>query len=200
MPTGPNALAWSLELRRKFGNLRYILAGYGIKFSRFMVEWIASHPDVKRYNTATMNSKQLRSYVFVVVQFACLIAIALTGPLIARNPLWLALEAAALGLGLWTMWTMRSARFNIVPDVPANSRLVTHGPYRFIRHPMYATLLLGSLALVLNSPTPLRAALWLVLMVDLVVKLNYEERLLVQSFPDYVVYQKTSKRLVPLIY
>ena len=51
---------------------------------------------VIRYDTATMKSKQLRSYVFVIVQFACLIAIALTGPLIARNPLWLALEGCLL--------------------------------------------------------------------------------------------------------
>ena len=147
-----------------------------------------------------MKSKQLRSYVFVIVQFACLIAIALTGPLIARNPLWLALEGAALLLGLWTIWTIRSSRFNIVPDVPANSQLITHGPYRFIRHPMYATLLLGALALVLNAPTPLRAAVWVVLLIDLVLKLNYEERLLVESFPSYTEYRQHSKRLVPFVY
>ena len=147
-----------------------------------------------------MKSKQLRSYVFVFVQFACLIAIALTGPLIARNPLWLALEGAAVLLGLWTVWTMRASRFNIVPDVPANSQLVMHGPYRFIRHPMYATLLLGALALVLNAPTPLRLALWLVLLVDLVVKLNYEEQLLAVSFPSYADYRQQSKRLIPFVY
>lgn len=147
-----------------------------------------------------MKSKQLRSYVFVIVQFACLIAIALTGPLIARQPLWLALEGAALLLGIWTIWTMRAGRFNIVPDVPANSQLVTHGPYRFIRHPMYATLLLGALALVLNAPTPLRAVVWVVLLVDLVLKLNYEERLLVQSFSSYAEYRQASKRLVPFVY
>jgi len=147
-----------------------------------------------------MKSKQLRSYVFVIVQFACLIAIALTGPLIARNPLWLALEGAALLLGLWTIWTMRAARFNIVPDVPDNSELVRHGPYRFIRHPMYATLLLGSLALVLNEPTLLRAVVWVVLLIDLVLKLTYEERLLVESFPSYAEYRQHSKRLVPFVY
>jgi protein-S-isoprenylcysteine O-methyltransferase Ste14 len=147
-----------------------------------------------------MKSKQLRSYIFVIVQFACLIAIALTGPLIATGPLWLALEGAAVLLGLWTIWTMRASRFNIVPDVPENSQLVVHGPYRFIRHPMYATLLLGALALVLNAPTPFRIALWLVLLVDLVLKLTYEERLLVQSFPSYAGYQQRTKRLVPLVF
>ena len=147
-----------------------------------------------------MKSKQLRSYVFVIVQFACLIAIALTGPLIASNPLWLALEGAALLLGLWTIWTMRAGRFNIVPDVPTDSELVTHGPYRFIRHPMYATLLLGALALVLNEPTPLRAVVWIVLLIDLVLKLNYEERLLMASFPSYAKYRQHSKRLIPFVY
>lgn len=147
-----------------------------------------------------MKSKQLRSYVFVIVQFACLIAIALTGPLIARQPLWLAMEGAAVLLGLWTIWTMRSGRFNIVPDVPADSQLVTQGPYRFIRHPMYATLLLGSLALVLNEPSVARGAVWMVLLVDLVLKLSYEEHLLAQSFATYEAYRRTSKRLVPFVY
>lgn len=120
--------------------------------------------------------------------------------MIARNPLWLALEGATLLLGLWTVWTMRSGRFNIVPDVPDNSELVTHGPYRFIRHPMYATLLLGALALVLSEPTLLRAVVWVVLLIDLVLKLTYEERLLVESFPFYAEYRQHSKRLVPLVY
>jgi protein-S-isoprenylcysteine O-methyltransferase Ste14 len=146
-----------------------------------------------------MKSKQLRSYAFVIVQFACLIFIAVTGPLIARQPVWLAMEIAALLLGLWTAWTMRAARFNIVPDVPAGGQHVMHGPYRFIRHPMYATLLLGSLALVLNAPTPLRAIVWIVLLIDLLAKLAYEEQLLLQSFPTYAEYRQRSKRLIPFI-
>lgn len=147
-----------------------------------------------------MQRNQLKSYLFVAVQFACLLAIAFTGPLIARQPVWLALEAAALALGAWTLWTVRRARFHILPDVLEDAHLVTHGPYRWIRHPMYATLLLGGLALTLNFPTPLRIVLWLVLVVDLVLKLHYEESLLAQRFQDYANYQQTSKRLVPYVY
>jgi protein-S-isoprenylcysteine O-methyltransferase Ste14 len=147
-----------------------------------------------------MRTNQLRSVLFVVVQFVCLGAIALTGPWIATNPVWLALELLGMALGLWTLWTMRSSRFNILPDVLDRAQLVTLGPYRFIRHPMYATLLIVTLALVLDAPSPLRVAIWLVLLVDLLLKLTYEEGLLVQRFPAYTAYQQASKRLIPFVY
>jgi protein-S-isoprenylcysteine O-methyltransferase Ste14 len=138
--------------------------------------------------------------LFVVVQFVCLGAIALTGPWIATNPVWLALELLGVVLGLWTLWTMRSSRFNILPDVLDRAQLVTLGPYRFIRHPMYATLLLVTLALVLDSPSPLRVVIWLVLLMDLLLKLTYEESLLVQRFSAYAAYQQASKRLIPFVF
>ncbi len=42
--------------------------------------------------------------------------------------------------------------------------------------------------------------MWVVLLIDLVLKLTYEERLLVESFPSYAEYRQHSKRLVPFIY
>jgi protein-S-isoprenylcysteine O-methyltransferase Ste14 len=65
---------------------------------------------------------------------------------------------------------------------------------------MYASLLLITLPLVLAELTPLRVATWLLLLGNLIVKLNYEERLLVARFPEYTSYQRTSKRLIPFIY
>lgn len=147
-----------------------------------------------------MRSNQLKSVLFVVVQFICLGAIALTRPWIATHPAWLALELLGVALGLWTLWTVRRSRFNILPDVLDRAQLVTFGPYRFIRHPMYATLLIITLALVLDTPSPLRAAIWLVLLVDLLLKLTYEESLLAQRFSAYAAYQQTSKRLIPFVF
>ena len=142
----------------------------------------------------------MKSIVFVAIQFICLGIIALTGPLIARQPLWLAVELIGAALALWTLWTWRLGRFNVLPDVLASARLVTSGPYRFIRHPMYAALLLGSLGLVGNAPTPLRVGTWVVLLTDFILKLSYEEQLLAARFPEYTAYQQTSKRLIPLVY
>ena len=143
---------------------------------------------------------KLKSYALVFVQFACLGALALTGPILARHPLLLAVEAAALALAGWALLTMRPTNMNVTPDVRGDSVLVAHGPYRVVRHPMYASILLGTLAIVLDAPSPLRWVIWALLLADLVLKLNYEERLLAAHHPDYALLQQKTWRLAPFIY
>lgn len=147
-----------------------------------------------------MPPNRLKSYTLVIVQFACLLLIAITGPLFARNPLWLLVELAALAFAIWALLVVRIGNINITPDVRQNSQLIRSGPYRWLRHPIYAALLLGALALVIDAPTWSRAAMWGVLLFDLLIKLHYEERMLAGHFPDYAAYMQTSKRLIPYVY
>ena len=142
----------------------------------------------------------LLSYGLVGIQLLCLGLIALTGPLFAAHPALLLLEAAAGMLGLWAIGTMGIGNFNVTPDVKPRARLVTSGPYRLIRHPMYTALIVGALALVLDAFSPLRLALWLLLCIDLVVKLNYEERLLSRDLEGYSAHLQRTKRLIPFLY
>ncbi len=140
------------------------------------------------------------SWTLVTVQFACLLALAATGPWFAPAPWLLALEAAGGGLGVWAVLTMRLHRVNIAPDVRAGAAMVAHGPYRWIRHPMYAALLLVGLAVVLAAPSPLRWGVLALLAVNQVVKLTYEETLLAVAFPGYGDYRARTKRLVPFVF
>ena len=142
----------------------------------------------------------LLSYGLVFVQLVCLGLIALTGPLFAANPVLLLLEGAAGLLGLWAIFTMGIDNFNVTPDVKPRARLVTSGPYRYIRHPMYTALLVGGLALVLDMLSPPRMVLWLVLFVDLMIKLNYEEQLLSRDLEGYSAHMRRTKRLIPFLY
>jgi protein-S-isoprenylcysteine O-methyltransferase Ste14 len=94
--------------------------------------------------------------------------------------------AVALGLGLtfWGMGTFVRRRTAVMPHLPAR-RLVTDGPYRFTRNPMYLGLALSytGIALLVDTAWPL-----VVLPVVLVIIVRYvirrEERHLERTFGD----------------
>jgi protein-S-isoprenylcysteine O-methyltransferase Ste14 len=115
-------------------------------------------------------------------------------------PLTLALLGFAAVLGIWALGHNRLGNFNIRPEVRSGARLVTGGPYRWIRHPMYASVLLGVGALVLSDPRPWRIALLVALLVVLIAKAAREERFLAAQFPGYSEYASRTWRLVPFVY
>ena len=140
------------------------------------------------------------SLTLVIIQFACLFLIAWTGPILARQPLLFIIELLGVGLGVWAIVAMRFFNFNITPDVKVDGYLVERGPYAFIRHPMYTSLVLICLALVADTFSWVRASVFLVLIIDLVIKLRYEEGLLSAHYPQYADYMTRSKRLLPYIW
>jgi protein-S-isoprenylcysteine O-methyltransferase Ste14 len=136
----------------------------------------------------------------VGIQFAALIFIAATGPILAGRISCLVLEILGLTVGFWAVLSMRLRQVRVSPEIAPHALLVTTGPYRFIRHPMYLAVLSVTLALILNHFTWGRGIAWIVLLTDLVVKLSYEERLLASRFPDYLDYRKRTKRLLSFVY
>lgn len=107
------------------------------------------------------------------------------------------LAGAALLLGLWSLTANRPGNFNIRPAPRAGGDLVRHGPYRWIRHPMYTSLLLAGAAagrLAADNGT------WLAyagLVAVLLVKSGVEEHGLVARYPDYQDYRKGTRRFIP---
>lgn len=117
----------------------------------------------------------------------------------ARHPDWIRPTAnpalrnagAILWLGgavlsLWPLWYLRRS-FSVEPEA---RDLVTSGPYRWARHPIYAVYLLINGGILLRHFTlPLSAVLagWLAL---LVIRVGYEERVLVSAFPQYREYRQ----------
>lgn len=142
----------------------------------------------------------LKSNLLVVLQFACLGQIAFTGDILPNNPVYLLLELLGIALGIWAILTMGIGNFGIRPEPLATSVVNTNGPYRWIRHPMYLALLLTTLALVIADFSYLRLGIWLVLLLDLLIKLHYEERILIRELSGYEAYRQKSSRLIPFLY
>lgn len=89
----------------------------------------------------------------VALQFAALAVLA-SGFLRGAPGLpGIALVAAGALLGLWAIGVNRPGNFNVRPVPRPGATLVTTGPYRFVRHPMYSSLLLAGLGGVAAAPS-----------------------------------------------
>ena len=112
----------------------------------------------------------------------------------------LAAAAAAIALGLWALSANRPGNFNIRPLPREGGHLVQHGPYRWIRHPMYSALLLAGVAAARLSGDGVSWLILLALAAVLAVKAAVEERAMVAHYADYPDYQKRTRRFVPGLY
>ncbi len=107
--------------------------------------------------------------------------------------LWL----AGLLQGLWAVASNRPGNFNIRPAPKAGGRLVQHGPYRWVRHPMYSALLLLAAGCALALATLSAWGLWLALLAVLRIKAALEEAWMTRAHPDYAGYRARTRRFLP---
>jgi protein-S-isoprenylcysteine O-methyltransferase Ste14 len=137
------------------------------------------------------------SSLLVALQLVALAAIVLpAGAGAWHGAGWVPL-AASCALGGWTLAHNRLGNFGIFPEPRANARLVTSGPYAWVRHPMYLAVLLFAAGFLLGWRGLPHVAAFTVLAVVLHAKAGREERLLRQRFPEYAAYAARTARIIP---
>ena len=96
-------------------------------------------------------------------------------------------------------WILRALGRNFSTSLAVSETLVTDGPYRFVRHPMYAAfLLLWTLFALIAANWFVGAAGIAAFVIVLVVRTPKEERLLLGLFGDeYRAYMHRTGRIVP---
>ena len=88
----------------------------------------------------------------------------------------------------------------IFPKPKQGSRLIQAGIYRWVRHPLYTSLMLLSAGWGLLWCSPLALLIGGVLALFLNAKAAREERWLREQFPDYAEYERRVRRFVPRMY
>ena len=83
---------------------------------------------------------------------------------------------------------------------PANRGLKVSGPYRIVRHPIYASYLIGEVGFLLLNPTLWNAAVYGIGVVVQILRINAEERVLAHDAGFAAFREQTPYRLIPGLY
>lgn len=114
--------------------------------------------------------------------------------------LGLLFQIMGIVIGIWGILTMRVGNFNIQPEVKS-VKLITSGPYKWIRNPMYTAVILFYMPIVIQKLNLVNVLVFVVLITTLLMKIFSEEQFLEERFSEeYLLYKKKSKRLIPFIY
>jgi protein-S-isoprenylcysteine O-methyltransferase Ste14 len=117
----------------------------------------------------------------------------------ATDALGIALCATGIGIAIWARWYL-GRNWSVRPSLKEDHDLVTGGPYRFVRHPIYTGLILALLGTAIV--TGLTSWIVLVLLTAVfVARIPVEERIMMKAFPDaYPAYRGRTHALIPAIW
>lgn len=152
-----------------------------------------------RRGPAVATSQSVTAHVAAVTATLTPFAIPLlraSSPGTARQ---LAADAFLLAGTAWSVWSLRSLGRNL--SVIAQARdVVDRGPYRWVRHPLYAGEIVSSLGLAIGAGWGAAAGLWLMLCALQGYRALREEQVLLRALPGYRSYRARTAALLPGIF
>jgi len=150
--------------------------------------------------TLTGRENRFLEYVLVTGQFGGILLLATTTRFALLPFASYVIALLGFALGGYAIIIMKLGNFHVLPSPVKRSQLVIRGPYRYIRHPMYTSVIIIAAAMISGDFSMIKSGIGLLLALCLVIKLEYEEILLLKRFPEYEAYRKTTKRLIPFLW
>jgi len=115
----------------------------------------------------------------------------------ATEVIGIALCAAGLALAIWARRSL-GTNWSGGPTIKEDHELIRTGPYRLVRHPIYAGLLVAGFGTAFGRGRLEDLVLFVYAFLCLGVKSKIEESLLLRQFPRaYPEYRKQTKALIP---
>jgi len=122
--------------------------------------------------------------------------------LVLPFPDWLRWIGVLVGfISLFLLWWIHSTlgrAYSKALTIQERHTVMTDGPYRRVRHPMYTAFLIYFLSWFLISTNLLFIIVWLLFLLTLIARMPKEEEMLIAQFGDeYSEYMKRTGRLLP---
>jgi protein-S-isoprenylcysteine O-methyltransferase Ste14 len=175
---------------------------FAVGWAAFWLYWLVAAFSMKRGRVSWSHELRIRAVIVVIavvfVRFGFFRGHGLnTDPW--RAGLGLGLFACGLGFAVWARVHI-GHNWGTPMTQKVEPELVTSGPYRLVRHPIYSGVLVAGVGTAVALSWP-----WLIAVVLAGIYFLYsatvEEGYLTEQFPDiYPVYKSSTKMLVPFIF
>lgn len=117
----------------------------------------------------------------------------------ARQCVGVALVALGMGVALWARLHL-GRNWGMPMTLRTGHELVSTGPYAYVRHPIYAGILLAMLGSAV-AVAPVWGWALVLFFVYFLYSARAEERMMAEQFPEaYAPYQARTRRLIPFIF
>ena len=143
-----------------------------------------------------LKTLSIAGFAILFLSFAGLV---LTSSVFSRSPIVIGVQIAAGLLMLWARITFGERSFHAAAD-PTEGGLITTGPYRFIRPPIYTSICLFTWAGVSAHLSSLSITLAIVFTAGAILRIFCEEKLLIAHYPEYAAYARRTKRMIPFFF
>ena len=134
----------------------------------------------------------------LVVTIVAMITLLLRQSLFATGPVTITLQVLAVLLMIWARVTFGFRSFHAGAN-PTEGGIVSTGPYRFWRHPIYAAIIYFVVVALCCHFSFLNLLLTVIVIGGLAARMLAEETLLVKRYPEYADYAAHTKRVVPFV-
>ena len=157
-----------------------------------VTEWVQ---ELSIHVNMSDNTKSILAFAVAVLGIVSLLV---EKALFAGNMISIGIQILAVLLMIWARKTFGMRSFHAAAT-PTQGDLVTTGPYRYLRHPIYAAVTYFVWAGVLPQMTVLSFFSAGVVTTGLYVRMMIEERLLKERYPEYTDYMTRTKRFIPFV-
>ena len=133
-----------------------------------------------------------------VIAVAGLASLAFSRALFTTEPVQLTIQVLAFLLMIWARATFGRRSFHVGAN-PTAGGIVTTGPYRFWRHPIYAAIIFFVWAGIAAHQRLSALLAGLAITGGLFVRMLVEERMMRAQYPAYGEYAARTSRLIPWV-
>jgi protein-S-isoprenylcysteine O-methyltransferase Ste14 len=138
------------------------------------------------------------SVAALVLMIAGLGVLMLRTELFGRSVASISVQVAAVALMIAARVTFGSRSFHAAAN-PTAGGLVTTGPYRWLRHPIYAAILYFVWAAALDYRTAPAVGAAALVTLGGAIRMYAEEKLVLATYPEYASYCDRTGRVIPFL-